>query len=658
VPVLLPLAFLLLLIPWIRRLQAPAARAAGGWQSTALLAATAAGAFHALTLEGLSLAGAIRTSTVEAVWLAGCLLLAVPQILALRREPRRFGSTTFSRPTAPEAAFLVLLGVLLGGLLLVAWVAPSNNVDSLLYHMARVVHWAQNESLRPYGTAYGHQLWNPPFAESLILSLRLLWGGDRPANLVQWAALVGALIGVSGVARLLGLSRAGRMLAVAFAAALPMAVLQATSTQNDLVTGFWLVAATYFLILDRKQPLGRVERVGMGVALGLGLLTKGTYYVYGAVVGVWYLITRRWRAEPRRAVAEVASIAACVVVLNLGYWSRNLTASGTPLGPAQWVAGHSTATLASLKPRLVLYLPRLLRSLAPHLAGPWQPLNAAIDGAVKGLYRAFGSEINTPILVWGWNHEDTAGNPLHLLLIGLTLVGLAVSPSARRRPVADLALAVTAAYLLMVLLIPPAITTVGVRLHLPLFLLWSPVFAAVAMAWLNDRWAARLSVVFLLLGFPWLLFNATRPVIGLRPDPGALQIPCLRGLGCTRIGSVFEEPPAEIEFANIRPLEKGYRAVAQQLVASGCRDVGLRIDSSDPEYPLWYLLEAPQSGFRIEAIYTTPDLSPLLDRTFQPCAIVCTICGDRTRLHGLGLTIRQGVVRLFQGDGFTWDEDG
>ena len=79
------------------------------------------------------------------------------------------------------------------------------------------------------------------WAEIAILNLRILWGTDKPANLVQWGSLVGSLVAVSGVARLLGIGNRGRLLAVALAVSLPAAVLQATSTQNDLVVPIgWL----------------------------------------------------------------------------------------------------------------------------------------------------------------------------------------------------------------------------------------------------------------------------------------------------------------------------------------------------------------------------------------------------------------------------------
>jgi len=653
VALLLPLGFFLLLIPWVRRFQGRGSLAAGGWEGSLLLAAAFWGAFHALTLEALSALRAIRPTPVLVMWLAADLALGVPLVWQISRLRLRW-----PRLATPEWVFVLLVSLVLAALLLVAWVAPPNNSDSLLYHMARVVHWAQNASLRHYGTAYGHQLWNPPFAETVILTLRSLWGDDRPANLVQWSALVGVLVGVSGMARLLGLGRGGRLLAVAFAVSLPMALLQATSTQNDLVTGFWLVAAAFLVMLDRQGTLGRVERLALGAALGLGLLTKGTFYVYGGVIGGWFVITRPWRGQAGRAALQVVAIGAVVLLLNAGHWSRNLAVGGTPLGPPEWLGGHGTLSLASLKPRVAAYPPRLLRSLAPHLAGPWPEYNAAIEAGVREAYRVFGVEVNAPIVVWAWNHEDYAGNPLHLLLVAGTTLGLALSPQARRTGVLGLAAAAATAYLLMVLMLPPAITTVGVRLHLPLFLLWAPAFAAVVSAWLPRRAAALVAIGLVLLALPWLLFNATRPLIGMRPEPAGPEVPCLGPLGCTRVGSVLTQPQADLVFAQLRDAQAGYTAAAAAVRESSCRRIGLRIDSSDPEYALWWLLDAPQSGFRLETIYTTPELEPLIDRSFRPCAIVCTICGGRTQLHGLELGFASGSVRLFLGDGFTWDEDG
>jgi hypothetical protein len=92
--------------------------------------------------------------------------------------------------------------------------------------------------------------------------------------------------------------------------------------------------------------------------------------------------------------------------------------------------------------------------------------------------------------------------------------------------------------------------------------------------------------------------------------------------------------------------------------ASGCTHVGLRIDSDDLEYTFWWLLGAPQSGMHLETIYTVDRLSHLIDPSFHPCAILCTICSDRQSLHGLPLAADLDRVDLFLGPGFVPDPDG
>lgn len=142
-----------------------------------------------------------------------------------------------------------------------------------------------------------------------------------------------------------------------------------------------------------------------------------------------------------------------------------------------------------------------------------------------------------------------------------------------------------------------------------------------------------------------LLFNNTRPLIGKVPWP-------------TRVGSILNTPTAEIMFAINPDLMPSYIEATDVIQDSNCTRVGLRIDSDDLEYLFWWLLDAPQSGIQIESIFTYSHLEPLIDWDFKPCAILCTICGDRTRLHGLPLTGDFSRVNLFTGEGFTLDIDG
>jgi hypothetical protein len=104
---------------------------------------------------------------------------------------------------------------------------------------------------------------------------------------------------------------------------------------------------------------------------------------------------------------------------------------------------------------------------------PFREVNGAIDAGVKAVYAALGADDDASIVTWAWNSEDLAGNPLHLALIGVTCAALVVVPRTRLPYVIELTALPLVSTLLTVLLIPPATTIVGVRLQMPLFVLWA-----------------------------------------------------------------------------------------------------------------------------------------------------------------------------------------
>ena len=129
-----------------------------------------------------------------------------------------------------------------------------------------------------------------------------------------------------------------------------------------------------------------------------------------------FLWWRDWRSQPWRSLSDTGLVLVVATLVDLGHWGRNLAVSGTPLGPAQWIAGHSPVgdPIGMLFSRVLLLPFLLLRAIALHLATPWAPVDRAIQASVS----AHGGQ-NTPglgrfELAWGWNHEDLAGNPIHL----------------------------------------------------------------------------------------------------------------------------------------------------------------------------------------------------------------------------------------------------
>ncbi len=610
-----------------------------------LQAAGLVGAYLALSSEVLSLFDALTTLGALAAWL---LALVVATGIGLRKGWLAAGILAFrqSLPRLGTFEVVAISGfVLITSLLfVVAVLSPPNNTDSLLYHMSRVTHWAQNQSLRHYATGFFPQLVNPIFAETAILNLRLLWGDDRLANLVQWLSMGGTLIGVTLIARVLGSNRKGQLLEAAFALSIPMGLMQATSTQNDYVVAFWLVSLVCFASLRAVRPLSKDEELSFGFALALGLLTKGTYYPYAAPVVLWFFYHQVRGYGWRVSLVRGFLIGIPVLVLNLGYWLRNALTFGGPFGSSDWVD-----SMTFLPRTIMAVVAAMTRNIVMHFVSPFEDLNATIVQAVQSTLGSHDEMLTNLELTWGWNHEDLAANPLHVLLVAITALSVVLArKKLRSRLLMEYSLVAVSLFAMLALVVK--FDPWGIRYQLPYWIMWAPVFGVV-VASLAGRYVTSAAIVALLLSaVPWTLFNSTRPLIGMQPDPKGLEIRCFTR--CTHVGSILEIPETDLLFANWRLLEDSSVRAAESLRETDCQNVGLRIDSHDKEYWFWWLLDAPQSGIRIESVYPLPELAHLSDENFRPCAVICTICGDRTELHGLPLYKDYGEVKLYIGDGF------
>ena len=635
------------------------------WRGAFLKAAIAWGAAVAVLSEGLSLIGGLRLPWLALGWLAILLLLLVSGI---RRGSLSAGWSQLAAIRIPEdrwaRGLLAGLLALVLALLMVAWISPPNNVDSLLYHMSRVMHWIQNGSLRHYAASYHHQLFMPPWAEMAILNLRVLWGSDKPVNLIQWFSMVGSLVGVSAIAKLLGADRRAQLVAAVFAATVPMGVLQATSTQNDFVVAFWAVCAAYLVCLSFGRPLSRGEFILLGASFGIGVLTKVTFFIYGAPIGGAFLLANRRRQGVRRTALAALGLAILGGILNLPTWVRNITTYGGPYGPADWSQGMLAATvllqglrepgdtstgsqvpdsqgspseaLRTVGTVLIWPLNRVGQAAALNVVTPSSLLNRWLWAVLDALPAVFDQVVSNSLRQAAWSHEDSAGNPFHLLLV---VVSASLIFAGRRRQSGIRATVpylgmVALAFVLLPIVIQGGNSGFGIRFQLPFFILWAPLMGSAFQLPHLTRWSGVASLVMLILALPYLLFNNTRPIIGRPPWP-------------TRVQSVLVAPADEIMFAMNPDKRNAYRQLADVIVNSGCREIGLRLDSNDLEHQFWWLLDAPQSGFRLETVYTLPILEDLLDRDFSPCAVICTICGERMQLNDLTMKSDFGGARLF-----------
>jgi 4-amino-4-deoxy-L-arabinose transferase-like glycosyltransferase len=646
------------------------------WQGAFLLAVTFCGAYLVLLTEGLSLFNGLSRWPIAAGWLVG---FAVVCTYGVRAGNLRSGIQTvvsgLRSLSRRETGLLVSILILSATLFAVAVVTPTNNVDAMDYHMPRVLEWAQNGTLAHFPTMHESQNVRPYWAEAVILHLRVLWGNDQPAGLAQWSLMLASVIAASGIAALLGGERRAQWLTAVIAFSIPMGLLQSATTQNDYASAFWVVCLGYFVILSRKRELDRSEFFGLGLALSLGMLTKGTFFPFAGPLMAWFFIGRLQDGKWKWAILQGIALTAIVVAGNGLFWARNIQSTGGPYGsgnpfnlifrllpfrsevldapslsdsvPSNSIgvegeainagAGGSsgptgmslmgTGLPAQAPPRLS----QLARMTAMNFVSPFSAFNQAYFRVLRRLPLFFPEAWIRNLEGAAWNHEDSAGSPIHFVLILLSLTALSyASVRGRFRLGLTYAIVLISSFTLLSL-IGFSDHIFGIRYQLAFFVIGTPLVGLVFSRW--NRLGLLLAVLLLIYAVPYVLLSNMRPVIGHRPWP-------------TRVESVFVAPKDELLFAINPGSEEGLDSISEQIQSAGCTEVGLSYSRNNLEYQIWYLLGAPQSGVTIRNLVSLPAFAPGLDESFNPCAVVCTACDALPDEYLLPLSFDYGAVRL------------
>jgi hypothetical protein len=579
----LPLCTILLLHMFrTRRLVAGAAACV---RTSFLLAILAQGALVIISTEALSLFRAINFGWLLGFWSAVALAL----LFLLHRLPRLQPPslrTAWDDLAKVEKALLVGIGVMAVITAVTALVAPPNTLDSLSYHMPRVMRWAQEGSVAFFPTHDYRQNEMSPLAEYGILQLQVLSGGDRFADLVQWFSYVGSMVAASLIAGELGASRRGQVLAAVFVATLPMAILQASSTQTDMVTAFGLACVVLFGIRFTKNVCWESALV-WGVSLGFATMTKGTGWMFAFPFGVLFL-WKATRAAGIRGVLLAAVAVAIMLCCNAGFIARHIADSGHPLaGPEVRADGQNDRISAKI------LVSNVVRNLALHANLPASlrtPAEKALDRFHQWLGIGAADPASTigPPLRWPGrrltlSHEDYASNPAHLVLIVLALA-LACTPLFRGGSVPGFRwgffLCLTAGFLLFCLLIRWTIWSS--RYHLPLFVVAAPL-VGIVMGQARRQW-----IVF--MTFACLLSWAFYPAIENKVKP--MWGP----------SNIFQTPREQQYFSNGHwDLQEEYFRAAESVRARGAKRIGLCV-CAYPEYPMSVLLQKGDSHVEIRHV--------------------------------------------------------
>jgi Dolichyl-phosphate-mannose-protein mannosyltransferase len=568
------------------------------WREAALAACVTWGVVVVVLTEGMSLFHALAFGPLLTAWgLISCASLVVcvrlwPKMPVLALHP-------FRRELLMPVLLVGGMAVILLTTLVVALISPPNNWDSMTYHMARVANWVDHRTVRDYPTHILRQLYLGPWAEFAVTNLQILAGGDRFANLVQYVAMLGNVLGVSLLAKKLGAAWQGQLFAAVFCATIPMGVLQASSTQTDQAAAFWFLCFLNFLValLGATSANPWSEAVLVGASLGLAVLTKVTALVFAAPFLLWaaFVLLPKHRL---RAVFLLATIGVVGLAINAGHLLRNELAFGWPLGPPSETTIytneiHSPAALAS----------NVIRNLAVHLAVPAMDMD--IRGEVFRLHGLTGFDINdrrtTFLDTTFYYHfalsEDYAGNPLHLIVAVISFVA-ALWSFRTNRLASAYSVCLAGAFLLFCgyLKWEPWVS----RLHLPLFVAAAPVGGLVFSRDGVRRVGYVVAILLLVVGIFYATENEARPLIAEQSI-----------LRQSRTSLYFAVKPEHLE---------PFLAAAAEVVRGNPSRIGLITGVDDWEYPLRVLVRGRQGAavsfehvhVRNESRNCPPELTPAI----------------------------------------------
>jgi len=578
-----------------------------GWRTSLLGSLVVLGTLVWMITESLSIPRLISWSMLSAAWgLVFCMAAVVLSwtLRAHRRDSRAWNLRQLGQvlKVMPVEQAVMLGFMALSALVLfaIATTAAPNTWDSLTYHLSRVMHWEQNRSLSFYATAIQRQLSFGPLAEMVLLNLRILAGSDGLANLVQLAAMMGCIIGGSLIAKRQGGGKTGQVFAAFAIITLPMGLLQATSTQTDYVAALWCICFVVFadrLLQDGGSSLAAVMA---GAALGLSALTKVTALLFLLPFGLWLALglasQLRWKVC--RPLAIVLSAGVIVIaphsLRNLGLYQNPW---GLTTGPEQGSYTNQEMTASALASNV-------LRNLGSQLGSPLEGVNYLITAAIAAAHRTVGIDVNDPRTTWpgtqyavfSYMHEDSEGNPLHVILTVAAIVALYRRATGKQMAYVSCLVAAVLLFSLILRWQPW-----NSRLLLPLFVLAMP-FAAVALA--NRLPGPRILIPAVLLGagaIPYLLANPSRPLLGKE--------------------SVFLTDRLHQYFASVPDDFGAYQAVARAVNESGCADIGMVTRYDGREYLAWVMIRQYTPRARLEHIQVR-NASRKFESSFSPCAII------------------------------------
>lgn len=510
--------------------------------------------------------------------------------------------------------FGLLIFVLLPVLFLSIYAAP-NNWDSMTYHLGRMMHWIQNQNIEHYPTHISRQLFNPPLAEYVMMHFYILTNGDQFLNMVQGISFIGSILIVSLFAKIMGMQKDGQLIASICAATIPMAILQASNTKNELTVAFFVVASLYYLVLYFKN--NQIKNVFFSaVSISLCLLTKGTAVIYLLpsipIILLMFLVNRKYNSLLRILFINFA----IVLLITTPFYLRNYKTYGHPLGATKEERSYYKNNILGLKPTVS----NIIRNTGIHIMNVYLFDSDKIFRKMGEAYKNYAIKIHNRLEIdildgnttWGGTgfdvnvtrDEDYAGNLLHFILAIIAFVYILIK--WKHNNIIQLALVCSTFLVALFFCFYLKWQPWHSRLHTTIFIMACPFIAYFIST--QNKWVSFIILFTFIAGSVSYIFeNETRKLLFKNP----------KVYDMTRNEVMFTKKGAQTLKNNIE--------VCTYILDANFKNIGFIIGEDSWEYPVWKFIKERNPNIRIEHLEVSERSTPFTvkrDLNFVPDIIL------------------------------------
>jgi len=459
---------------------------------------------------------------------------------------------------------------------------PPNNWDSMTYHLPRIIHWIQNKSVLNFPTNITRQLYSPPFSEYCIANLNLLTNDDTWSNHVQWFYLIGILIVIYATLKTLNINKKWILVGIILGATIPEALLEASSTQNDVIHAFFLMSCLYFVVEFLKNK-NLSNAIFIGLSAGLALLSKiiAFFYIPGLLLLISCLVVSfSFKQKNSRPLILISLSTIIILTINFNFSYRKFDFTGNISGTTKNI--EDGITFNKFGPKLLLST--CIKNCALHfdsffignlgnILAEKSHIIIGLDINEKGT-NVFDYKFNVNHF-WK-NHEDSQPNFMHFILFMMAF-GLYFVYLVKKK------ITLLSIETLIFILIFIQFLTLNViirwepwnsRIHTPLFyemiLFIVLIFSKIEYDKLKFHYLVLIGIIP--YSFYVVIFNYSRPLIKLK--------------GVTANTSIFENRCKKY-FTNRPEVYVEYKKLYTKLVhLKKASNIGLIADIDAWEYPI------------------------------------------------------------------------